>query len=127
MILQFLALRNPLLKIFLNKICSKYFIATSRTLFDTMSVHLESLYCITMYYLIFTLGAKSSQSQVLVFLDSHCEVTQGWLEPLLARIKEKRLLIEFIQFHEKFSLTVHNALRGELTSTFRRIYMVWLF
>ena len=56
-----------------------------------------------MYYLIFTLGAKSSKSQVLVFLDSHCEVTQGWLEPLLARIKEKRLLIEFIQFYEKIS------------------------
>ena len=36
------------------------------------------------------LGAKVSKSQVLVFLDSHCECTQGWLEPLLQRIKEKK-------------------------------------
>ena len=36
------------------------------------------------------LGAGKSSSEVLVFLDSHCEVTQGWLEPLLERIKEKK-------------------------------------
>lgn len=29
-------------------------------------------------------------SQVITFLDAHCECTTGWLEPLLARIKQDR-------------------------------------
>ena len=37
------------------------------------------------------LGAKNSEpGGVLIFLDAHCEVTEGWIEPLLARIAEKR-------------------------------------
>ncbi|XP_040061981.1 polypeptide N-acetylgalactosaminyltransferase 5 [Ixodes scapularis] len=36
------------------------------------------------------LGAAAVKGQVITFLDAHCECTQNWLEPLLARIAEDR-------------------------------------
>ncbi|CAG2241440.1 GALNT [Mytilus edulis] len=35
-------------------------------------------------------GAKAATGDVIIFLDSHCEASEMWLEPLLARIKEDR-------------------------------------
>ena len=34
-------------------------------------------------------GAEKASAQTMVFLDAHCEASQGWLEPLLSRIAEK--------------------------------------
>ncbi|XP_061648620.1 polypeptide N-acetylgalactosaminyltransferase 13 isoform X9 [Phyllopteryx taeniolatus] len=38
-------------------------------------------------------GAAATKGQVITFLDAHCECTAGWLEPLLARIKEDRTAV----------------------------------
>lgn len=38
----------------------------------------------------FVLGAHAAVGDVLIFLDSHCEVTKGWIEPLLKPIAEDR-------------------------------------
>ncbi|VDD93151.1 unnamed protein product [Enterobius vermicularis] len=38
-------------------------------------------------------GAEAAKGDVVVFLDSHCEANEGWLEPLLARIKEERTAV----------------------------------
>ena len=36
------------------------------------------------------LGARHSSAPVLLFLDAHCECTEGWLEPLVALVAENR-------------------------------------
>ena len=36
------------------------------------------------------IGARKAKGDILVFLDSHCEVNTNWLEPLVARIVSNR-------------------------------------
>ncbi|KAI6215525.1 Polypeptide N-acetylgalactosaminyltransferase [Aphelenchoides besseyi] len=38
-------------------------------------------------------GAKEAKGEVVVFLDSHCEANNGWLEPILQRIKDERTAV----------------------------------
>ncbi|XP_059174599.1 polypeptide N-acetylgalactosaminyltransferase 11-like [Physella acuta] len=38
-------------------------------------------------------GAKQATAEILLFLDSHCEVNIGWLEPLLAPIHQDSLTV----------------------------------
>ena len=39
------------------------------------------------------LGASHAVGDVLVFLDSHCEASLGWMEPMLTRIAENERVV----------------------------------
>ncbi len=43
-------------------------------------------------------GSEASTGNVLVFLDAHCEVTEGWLPPLLDEIRKNRYF-RFLLLH----------------------------
>eukprot|EP00795_Rhopilema_esculentum_P014777 gene14777-5883_t len=74
------------------------------------------------------IGADNAVGDVLVFLDSHCEATFGWLEPMLARIKESRNVavvpdIETIAFKD----FEYSTVKGELArGTFNwQMMFIW--
>ena len=64
------------------------------------------------------LGADNAKGDVLVFLDSHCEASNGWLEPMLARLKSNPRMavvpdIEVISWKDfKYSTAKGSGNRG---------------
>ena len=54
-------------------------------------------------------GAKSATGEVLVFLEGHCEVTPGWLEPLLNHIYENphAIAIPILDYIDMLTLDVY--------------------
>ncbi|CAL8072159.1 unnamed protein product [Orchesella dallaii] len=62
-----------------------------------------------------TLGAMNAKSSIIIFLDSHVEVTEGWLEPLLHRIAlfEKAIVAPSIEVIDantfRFKASTSNA------------------
>lgn len=59
-------------------------------------------------------GAEWSTSEIIVFLDAHCEATPGWLEPLAQRIKDhpKTIVIPSIDGIDDRTLAFHGAPGG---------------
>ena len=61
-------------------------------------------------------GAQAASADVLVFLDSHCEVNVNWLPPLLQRIKEnpKKVVCPVIDLisSDTFEYTASPLVRG---------------
>ena len=62
-------------------------------------------------------GAKIATADAIIFLDSHCEATIGWLEPLLQRIKDKpnNLVIPSIDSISAQNLAFHGHPGGVST------------
>ena len=56
-------------------------------------------------------GAEWSTSEMIVFLDAHCEATIGWLEPLAQKVKEspKTIVIPSIDGIDDRTIAFHGA------------------
>ena len=54
-------------------------------------------------------GAEESSFPIIVFLDSHVEVSEGWLEPMVARISDDptRIIIPRVASMDINTLELH--------------------
>ncbi|XP_045169871.2 polypeptide N-acetylgalactosaminyltransferase 5-like isoform X2 [Mercenaria mercenaria] len=66
------------------------------------------------------MGFDHCTAQVAVFLDSHCEVTEGWLPPLLHRIKENNtnVLVPVIDVIDDNTFRYNGMSGGGIRSVF---------
>ncbi|RCN52285.1 glycosyltransferase, group 2 family protein [Ancylostoma caninum] len=78
-----------------------------------------------------TLASRLATGDVLVFMDSHCEVTERWLEPLLAPIKEnpKSVVLPIVDLINPFTFEYSKAMVSksgfEWDLTFKWMYIPW--
>ena len=74
------------------------------------------------------IGAHAASADVLVFLDSHCECTYGWLEPLLERVHLDRTAVA-MPVIDVINTVRNSRLTGYPSSICRHIiyYMYVLF
>lgn len=65
-------------------------------------------------------GFDKCTADVAIFLDSHCEVTEGWLEPLLHRIKENytNVLVPVIDVIDDNTFNYNGLSGGGIRSVF---------
>ncbi|ETN85763.1 glycosyltransferase, group 2 family protein [Necator americanus] len=77
------------------------------------------------------LASRQATGDIIVFLDSHCEVTERWLEPLLAPIKENpnSIVLPIIDLINPFTFDYAKAMVTksgfDWTLTFKWVYIPW--
>ncbi|KAL0871260.1 hypothetical protein ABMA27_005016 [Loxostege sticticalis] len=73
------------------------------------------------------MGARTATGDVLVFLDAHCEVTQGWLEPLLDRAGSDDVFIcPHIDLLSEESLSYTKSIDAHWGAFSWRLHFRWL-
>ncbi|CAJ0594642.1 unnamed protein product [Cylicocyclus nassatus] len=78
-----------------------------------------------------TLASREATGEVLVFLDSHCEVPERWLEPLLAPIKENpsSVVLPIIDLINPFTFEYSKAMISksgfDWSLVFKWTYIPW--
>ncbi len=85
-------------------------------------------------------GGRHATGDVVVFLDAHIEANVGWLEPILARIKEKRTAIlcptidsiddKTMEYHNgyfNFNCIKNNNFKLNILKFFRWWFWLWYF
>jgi polypeptide N-acetylgalactosaminyltransferase len=72
-------------------------------------------------------GVENATGEVMVFIDSHCEVNDGWLEPLLDRIvrNRKTIAMPVIDVIDMNTFEVKQAVVEKGVSSWT-LYFYWL-